>query len=160
MFHLYDAAVASLTNQASNYLMTGNIPKRLGNLHPNIAPYGELFKTKDGKMVTFAIGSNRHFRLLCELLQLPDLEKSEAYKTNQFRVKNRTQLAKLIAAALLNIDLQTLIDSCLANGIPCAEIKTIDQVLQNKLAHGLIKEEQIEGKKTSRITSIAAKWTN
>ena len=157
---LYDAAVTSLMNQASNYLMTGNIPKRLGNLHPNIAPYGELFKTKDGKIVTFAIGSNRHFRLLCELLQLHDLEKSEAYKTNQFRVKNRTQLAKLIASALLNLDLQTLLNSCLAKGIPCAEIKTIDKVLQNELTQGLIKEEWIEGKKTSRITSIAAKWTN
>jgi crotonobetainyl-CoA:carnitine CoA-transferase CaiB-like acyl-CoA transferase len=157
---LYDAAVASLMNQASNYLMTGNIPKRLGNLHPNIAPYGELFKTKDGKIVTFAIGSNRHFKLLCELLQLHDLENSEAYKTNQFRVKNRTRLAKLIASALLNLDLQTLLNSCLTKGIPCAEIKTIDKVLQNKLTQGLIKEEQIEGKKTSRITSIAAKWTN
>ncbi len=106
-----------------------------------------FFKTKDGKIVTFAIGSNRHFRLLCELLQLHDLEKSEAYKTNQFRVKNRTQLAKLIASALLNLDLQTLLNSCLAKGIPCAEIKTIDKVLQNKLTQGLIKEELIEGKK-------------
>ncbi len=46
---LYDAAVASLMNQASNYLMTGNIPKRLGNLHPNIAPYGELFQNQRRK---------------------------------------------------------------------------------------------------------------
>jgi hypothetical protein len=60
----------------------------------------------------------------------------------------------------LNLDLQTLLNSCLAKGIPCAEIKTIDKVLQNKLTQGLIKEELIEGKKTSRITSIAAKWTN
>src|SRR5690606_15808816 len=45
---LYDAALSSLVNQASNYLMAGKVPQRIGSLHPNIAPYGEIFETKDG----------------------------------------------------------------------------------------------------------------
>lgn len=59
---LYDAAISSLVNQASNYLMTGQIPRRIGSIHPNIAPYGELFRTEDGAHLIFAIGSDRHFK--------------------------------------------------------------------------------------------------
>ncbi|MFY7945116.1 MAG: CoA transferase, partial [Crocinitomicaceae bacterium] len=44
---LYDAAISSLVNQASNYLMSGHVAQRIGSLHPNIAPYGEIFQTKD-----------------------------------------------------------------------------------------------------------------
>ena len=67
---LYDAAITSLLNQATNYLMGNVIPTRIGSLHPNIAPYGEIFKTKDGCEITFAIGSNRHFEGLCKMLDL------------------------------------------------------------------------------------------
>ena len=155
---LYDAAVSSLMNQASNYLMTGETPVRQGNLHPNIAPYGELFKTKDGHQVTFAIGSDKHFILLCKLLKLDALIHSTKYQSNQLRVKNREALADRLNSAVSGLELDVLLESCLNQGIPCAQIKTIDQVLQDKLSQDLIKEERIEGQKTSRITSIAAKW--
>jgi crotonobetainyl-CoA:carnitine CoA-transferase CaiB-like acyl-CoA transferase len=78
---LYDAAISSLVNQASNYLMGGNIPKPIGSLHPNIAPYGELFTTKDGVQITFAIGSNRHFQLLCQELGCEHLAIDDSYST-------------------------------------------------------------------------------
>jgi len=155
---LYDAAVSSLMNQASNYLMTNEKPKRQGNLHPNIAPYGEIFLTKDENNVTFAIGSDKHFRLLCELLGNPKLMQSEAYKTNQLRVKNRRALAEELSTLVSEISMETLLSACLNNGIPCAEIKSIDQVLNSDSSKDLIREEIIQGKPTSRITSIAAKW--
>ena len=155
---LYDAAVSSLMNQASNYLMTNEKPKRQGNLHPNIAPYGEIFLTKNKNNVTFAIGSDKHFRLLCELLGNPKLMQSEAYKTNQLRVKNRRTLAEELSTLVSEISTETLLSACLNNGIPCAEIKSIDQVLNSDSSKDLIREEIIQGKLTSRITSIAAKW--
>ena len=58
---LFDSAVASLANQATNWLMADHIAKPIGSTHPNIAPYGELFKTKDNATITFAIGSNKQF---------------------------------------------------------------------------------------------------
>ena len=155
---LYDAAVSSLMNQASNYLMTHEKPKRQGNLHPNIAPYGEIFLTKDGHNITFAIGSDKHFQLLCALLENTKLMQSEAYKTNQLRVKNRIELAEELRNNIIEISKETLLSSCLRNGIPCAEIKSIEQVLTSDLSKGLIREEIIQGKHTSRITSIASKW--
>ena len=155
---LYDAAVSSLMNQASNYLMTHEKPKRQGNLHPNIAPYGEVFLTKDGHNITFAIGSDKHFQSLCTLLESKKLMQSEAYKTNQLRVKNRIVLAEELSTPISEISMEVLLSDCLKNGIPCAEIKSIDQVLNNDLSKGLIREEIIQGKKTTRITSIAGKW--
>ena len=155
---LYDAAVSSLMNQASNYLMTHEKPKRQGNLHPNIAPYGEVFLTKDGHNITFAIGSDKHFQSLCTLLESKKLMQSEAYKTNQLRVKNRIVLAEELRNRISEISMETLLSSCLKNGIPCAEIKSIEQVLTSDLSKDLIREEIIQGKHTSRITSIASKW--
>jgi crotonobetainyl-CoA:carnitine CoA-transferase CaiB-like acyl-CoA transferase len=155
---LYDAAVSSLMNQASNYLMTHEKPIRQGNLHPNIAPYGEVFLTKDGHNITFAVGSDKHFQSLCTVLESKKLMQSEVYKTNQLRVKNRIVLAEELSTPISEISMEVLLSDCLKNGIPCAEIKSIDQVLNNDLSKGLIREEIIQGKQTSRITSIAAKW--
>lgn len=155
---LYDAAVSSLMNQASNYLMTHEKPKRQGNLHPNIAPYGEVFLTKDGHNITFAIGSDKHFQSLCALLESKKLMQSEAYKTNQLRVKNRIVLSEELSTPISEIYMERLLADCQKNGIPCAEIKSIDQVLKSDVSKDLIREEIILGKKTKRITSIVAKW--
>ena len=155
---LYDAAVSSLMNQASNYLMTHEKPKRQGNLHPNIAPYGEIFLTKERNSVTFAIGSNKHFRLLCAILNNTKLIQSEAYRTNQLRVQNRIALAQELNTPISEIYMERLLADCQKNGIPCAEIKSIDQVLKSDVSKDLIREEIIQGKKTTRITSIAGKW--
>ncbi|MEZ5916904.1 MAG: CaiB/BaiF CoA-transferase family protein [Parvularculaceae bacterium] len=44
---LFDCQIAMLANQAMNYLVSGAAPVRIGNAHPNIAPY-QVFKTIDG----------------------------------------------------------------------------------------------------------------
>ena len=68
---LFDAAVSSLVNQATNWLIAKHLPQRTGSLHPNISPYGEIFQTKDNHSVTFAIGSDGQFKKLCLLLHIP-----------------------------------------------------------------------------------------
>lgn len=77
--------------------MTGQVPQRIGSLHPNIAPYGELFQTSDGALIILAIGSDRHFVKLCNILGLKDLPGKDEFRHNQNRVRNREQLAVLIA---------------------------------------------------------------
>jgi crotonobetainyl-CoA:carnitine CoA-transferase CaiB-like acyl-CoA transferase len=67
---LFDSALSSLVNQATNWLIGGQLPEAMGSLHPNIAPYGELFNTSDNHTITFAIGSNKQFSSLCGLLDL------------------------------------------------------------------------------------------
>lgn len=154
---LYDAAIASLTNQASNYLMAGHIPERIGSLHPNIAPYGELFVTKDGGQVTFAIGSNRHFELMCNWLKRTDLLTDDRFISAQTRVKHRTELFKELQYSVNQFEAQEILDGMLALNVPCAKIKNLKEVLTDPLALNMIREEKIEGVVTKRISSIAFK---
>lgn len=154
---LYNAAVCSLTNQASNYLMTKKIPERLGNLHPNIAPYGEIFKTKDNKRITFAIGSSRHFIDLCNTLQLKITEDQD-FATNQLRVQNRGKLETLIQQKVKHLNSDELMNQLHHLNVPCAFIKNINEVLDSNMSQDLIRLEIIDGEPTSRITSIGFNW--
>jgi crotonobetainyl-CoA:carnitine CoA-transferase CaiB-like acyl-CoA transferase len=154
---LYDAAVSSLANQASNYLMEKHVPKRIGSLHPNIAPYGEIFKTKDEVLVTFAIGSDLHFQKLTRLLILSSMIEDERFSSNQNRVKNRVELAEIIEKEISKRNAQEILDGCHNNFIPAARIKNLAEVFQENEAQKLIREEEISGRSTKRVTSIAFK---
>ncbi len=151
---LYDAAICSLANQASNYLMLKKTPKRMGSLHPNIAPYGEIFHTKDNIMLTFAIGSNKHFELLCNFLKTKNIEKDDKFDTNQKRVENREELKIILQQRIKNFNSNDVLKELKKMHVPVAEIKDIKQVFEQKEARKLIRHELINGEKTSRVTSI------
>lgn len=154
---LYDAAVSSLVNQASNYLMTGKIPERIGSLHPNIAPYGELFSTKDDKTITFAIGSNRHFQVLCEFLELNELLTNEDFSSVQSRVKNRSKLFDVLKSKIKSKNAEDILKHMHQQHVPAGEIKNLKDVFESKEAQDLVREELISGITTKRVTSIAFK---
>lgn len=150
---LYDAAVSSLTNQASNYLMEQHIPQRIGSLHPNIAPYGELFRTKDQATITFAIGSDRHFEKLCETIGLEELPKSEKFHSNQQRIIHRNELQKIIEKKTSQLLAKELLQQLAYKNVPAGKIKTIEEVFEDEKAKELILEETINGKLTRRVKS-------
>lgn len=154
---LYDAALSSLSNQGSNYLMAGKVPQRIGSLHPNIAPYGEIFETKDGALVTFAIGSDTHFEKLCIELGLNDLPEKEAFSSNQHRVINRTALAMLIGEKVKLIDSKTLLGTLEELRVPAGKIKTLDEVFEAAEAQNLVRRETINDIETKRVTSVIFK---
>lgn len=154
---LYDAAVSSLVNQASNYLMTGKIPERIGSLHPNIAPYGELFTTEDGKTITFAIGSERHFEILCKYLQLEELVSDKEFSSVQARVKNRSKLYDILKSKIKDKKAEDILTYMHQHHVPSGIIKDLEDVFKSKAARALVREEMISGIKTKRVTSIAFK---
>jgi len=155
---LYDAAICSLVNQASNYLMENHIPKRIGSLHPNIAPYGEIFKTKDGDLITFAIGSDVHFSKLCSFLKLTDLIEQSDFEHNSSRVKNRERLQALLQEKILQFTSHEILSVMATENVPCGKINSLNEVFESEKAKTLIREEVIDGKITKRVTSIAFKW--
>lgn len=152
---LYDAAVCSLVNQASSYLMTQQIPKRIGSLHPSIAPYGEIFNTANQDQVTFAIGSDLQFQKLLNHLNLAEYLKDERFSSNALRVKNREALANLLQEKLSTCDTNELLTWSLKEYVPCGKIKNLNEVFEAKEAQQLIREEEIDGVLTRRVTSIA-----
>ena len=135
---LFDAAVASLANQASNWLVAKHLPKRTGSLHPNIAPYGEIFQSKDKRMVTFAIGSDKQFADLCDLLGLGKLSRDKRFATNQLRVKNRQALFVLMAQKIKLFTAAVLQKQCTARMIPFARVRDLKEVFDLPEAHRLV----------------------
>ena len=124
---LFDSALASLANQATNWLMAHHLPTAQGSLHPNIAPYGELFLTQDQHQITFAIGSNAQFKQLCLILKL-NLFENETYHTNQQRVVNRNTLFELLNEKIKQITFDNLFKLCLQNDVPIGKIRNLEEV--------------------------------
>jgi crotonobetainyl-CoA:carnitine CoA-transferase CaiB-like acyl-CoA transferase len=155
---LYDAAVASLVNQASNYLMNNHIPQRIGSLHPNIAPYGELFETKEKDLITFAIGSDTHFKKLCNYLSLIELTENSKFNSNQSRVVNRTELQEILQEKIKDLSTEAILTEMLKQNVPAGKVKNLAEVFENENLQKSILEEDNLGYKTKRVSSIAFKW--
>ncbi|MBL1278671.1 MAG: CoA transferase [Fluviicola sp.] len=154
---LYDAAVSSLVNQASNYLMANHVPQRIGSLHPNIAPYGELFSTKDGATITFAIGSDLHFKKLCSALETNSTASDRMYSDNQCRIKNRTKLAEVLQEKIGLFSCADILQKLQKLNVPAGKVKNLDEVFSEKAAQELVLEESIDGVETKRIKSVIFK---
>ncbi len=153
---LYDTAISSLKNQASNWLMNHKIPEALGSLHPNIAPYGEIFDTKDKKQIVLAVGTDSQFKKLLELLETTEaIKNSKKYVNNIERVIHRKQLFEDIAPYFKKFNRKQLINLFVENDIPAGAIKNLKEVFDNPSAQKLVNAELIDGIETKRVrTSI------
>jgi crotonobetainyl-CoA:carnitine CoA-transferase CaiB-like acyl-CoA transferase len=154
---LFDAAVSSLANQATNWLVAKHLPKPTGSLHPNIAPYGEIFKTLDGYTVTFAIGSDKQFTDLCRLLGIEQIASDKNFRTNQLRVKNRKKLFSLLGKAVLTKKLSFLEKNCTGLQIPYARVRNLREVFELEQAKKLVKKVRSGNALREVVTSTPAK---
>ncbi|MFK7783718.1 MAG: CaiB/BaiF CoA transferase family protein [Crocinitomicaceae bacterium] len=154
---LYDAALSSLVNQASNYLMAGHIPQRIGSLHPNIAPYGELFETSDNFIITFAIGSNDHFLKLCIELDAVSLVSDQRFSENRSRVINRVELKEALTPLVAKRTSTSILSALHKVNVPAGRIQNLKDVFSSKKAQSLVREETISGVPTKRVTSVVFK---
>lgn len=152
---LYDAAIASLANQAANYLNTGIIPQRTGSLHPNIAPYGEIITTGDGNEFVLAIGTDKQFNALCALIGCEELIMDIRFNSNAARVINRTILFELIKDKFQLFNSQVLIEKCISANIPIGAIKNMQEVFEDTNAADLILEDEIGKRVRSVIFKIS-----
>ena len=126
---LFDCTAAILANQASNYLIGGVLPERMGNAHPNIVPY-QTFSTADGHLIV-AVGNDSQFVNLCRVLKFPELAKHQDYHSNAERVNHREKLCDQLQTVLLTrISSEWLTDLEAAN-VPCGPINTIEQVFND-----------------------------
>jgi crotonobetainyl-CoA:carnitine CoA-transferase CaiB-like acyl-CoA transferase len=148
---LFDAALASLANQATNYLIAGHVAQPMGSKHPNIAPYGELFKTKDERLITFAIGSDKQFEILNSYL---NLKLHEDFSSNQLRVNNREVIEGALrdqVAQLLSSDLEK---DLIGLRVPVAIVKSIDEVLETKEAQSLMLQDELGRRIKTAVYSL------
>lgn len=123
---LLDCMTGVLANQALNFLVSGKAPRRLGNAHPNIAPY-QVFPTSDGHLIV-AVGNDRQFVKFCTLLGRSDLATDERYLTNALRVQNRDTLTPELAAETAKLERDTLLKLLEDAGVPGGPINTVADV--------------------------------
>ena len=126
---MLDVGVATLANQAMNYLITGRPPKRAGNKHPNIQPQ-DVFRTSDG-FVALAVGNDPQFVKLCEAIERPELALDERFRTNAARVRNLSALSDILAHVIARRDSSAWVSRFEQAGVPCGPINTIPRVFED-----------------------------
>lgn len=139
--NLAQAAISSLVNQATNFLVGGVIPQRMGSAHPNIAPYGDIFHSADNIPFVLAIGSDKQFENLCHILKT-DIFKKGAFSKNYQRVKNRSALKGELNVLVKDWLFNDLEEHFLHFHVPYGRIRNIKEALATPFAQEMILKDQ------------------
>ncbi|MCB0877162.1 MAG: CoA transferase [Solirubrobacterales bacterium] len=139
---LLTSLLAALVNQASAFTAAGVVPQRMGNMHPSIAPY-EVLAARDGHLVV-AVGNDRQFANLCEVLGAAGLASEERFASNPARVEHRAELRAELEALLAADDASAWAAALTAARVPAGTINDIAQ------AFGLARELGLEPTTTLR----------
>jgi crotonobetainyl-CoA:carnitine CoA-transferase CaiB-like acyl-CoA transferase len=126
---LVDTTVGVLANQALNYLVSSEVPKRIGNAHPNIVPY-QVFPAADGHLIV-ATGNDRQFQKFCAAVGEDKLACDPAYLTNKDRLARRDDLIAKLSAATARIKRDDLLDKLETVQVPAGPINTLAQVFSD-----------------------------
>jgi len=123
---LVDSTVGTLANQALNYLVSGQVPHRIGNTHPNIVPY-QVFPVADGEII-IASANDSQFVKVCGVLGAPELAKEPAYQNNEGRLAHRAELVDRLCALTVKFPRAALLQKLEAAGVPAGPINDLEQV--------------------------------
>lgn len=123
---LMDVATSIMANQAMNYLATGIAPTKMGNAHPNLAPYA-VFDCADGWLI-LATGNDSQYRKLCRILGLDDMAEAPAFLTNADRIANRAELTRRLTEATKRFTKADLLAACETEGVPAGPINDMAEV--------------------------------
>ena len=129
---LFDVQAAMLANQATNWFVSGKAPTRMGNEHPNLAPY-QPFPCTDG-MVVIAVGNDGQFRSLCGALGVGSMGSDPRFLTNALRIEHRAAMTAELSSLTAGLTMHGLMGALEAAGVPCGPVNTVDQVFDEPQA--------------------------
>lgn len=129
---LFDSHIALLTNVASNYLVGGQPPRRLGNAHPNLVPY-DAFSARDGWFI-LGVANEKQWGLLCDMLGRADMKADSRFASNGARVANRETLVDELNKTFSQRDVDDWLGDLIQAGLPCGPINSISQVFDHPQA--------------------------
>jgi crotonobetainyl-CoA:carnitine CoA-transferase CaiB-like acyl-CoA transferase len=137
---LLESALAILTYHASSYLLTGAVPQRLGNRHPNLAPY-ETFEAADGAVIV-GVGSESLWRAFCASIDRPELAGDPRFRTNAARVSHYAALREALSPVLRSRATSEWLARWEQAGIPCGRVRSVGEALDGEqvTARGLLLE--------------------
>jgi crotonobetainyl-CoA:carnitine CoA-transferase CaiB-like acyl-CoA transferase len=145
---LLDSMVGVLANQGLNYLVSGRVPRRMGNAHPNIVPY-QVFALRDGQVI-IAVGNDIQFGRLCDYLGEPALARDSLFATNSARVQNRDRLVSSLSQLLARLSRSEVLAAMEDRGIPAGPINNLadvfaDPQVQHRALVSHLKAPWLEG---------------
>lgn len=146
---LFDCMSGVLANQSMNFLASGQAPSRMGNKHPNIAPY-QTFPVSDGHLI-IAVGNDQQFQRLCGALNLEALKTDGRFSSNALRVQHRDELESLLSEQTIRWTRQQLLDALEVAVVPAGPINTVADVFADPQfqARGMqIEPEGVPGVRT------------
>jgi len=151
---LVDSTVGVLSNQALNFLVSGKVPKRIGNAHANIVPY-QVFAVADGHVI-IATGNDNQYVKLCNVLGAPELATNPAYKDNVGRLKHRDELVGKITALTSRIPRDELLAKLESVQVPAGPINDLAQVFADpQVTHrGMKIERPSKAAKAGKIPGV------
>jgi crotonobetainyl-CoA:carnitine CoA-transferase CaiB-like acyl-CoA transferase len=135
---LFRAGVASLANQASNWLVGQSIPQRMGSDHPNIVPYGTIFKTADDKEIVLAAGTDKQYHQLITLLGRPDLAAGSKFEKNLNRVINKVEINSIIQMEIGRFTRDEILDKLQQKSVPAGGVFNMQEVFEVPEAQPMI----------------------
>jgi crotonobetainyl-CoA:carnitine CoA-transferase CaiB-like acyl-CoA transferase len=137
---MLDVQVTTLSNQAMNYLVSGKVPKRNGNAHPNIQPQ-DVYSCADGDVI-LVCGNDGQFAKLAEVLGRADWTTDERFASNAQRVRNIGELSAQLRDLFSEWERERLIAALDAAGVPCGPINTVADVFKDPQvkARGLLRQ--------------------
>lgn len=133
---LFSATLSSLVNVAQNALVTGSEPPRLGNAHASIVPY-QLFHGSD-RAFAIGVGTDRHFRFLCEVIGRDDLPDDPRFATNTARVGHREVLVPLLDAVFRTRPAAEWVELCRRGSVPVALVQGVREALETPPGRELV----------------------
>src|SRR3972149_8791460 len=156
---LFDSHIALLANVASNYLIGGEPPRRLGNAHPNLVPY-EAFSARDGWFILGA-ANERQWGLLCDMLGRPDMKTDSRFVTNGDRFASRDTLVDELNETFSQRDVNDWLADLIKAGLPCGPINSLPEVFAHPQAQArdttLVSEHPTAG--MVRLTGFPYKFS-
>ncbi len=137
---MLDVQVSTLANQAMNYLVSGRVPGRNGNAHPNIQPQ-DVYRCADGDVI-LVVGNDGQFAKLCDTLGHAEWAQDPRFATNAQRVVNIAELSAMLQAQFDRHTRASLIESLDAAGVPCGPINSVADVFEDPQvkARGMLRQ--------------------
>ncbi|MFQ6124995.1 MAG: CaiB/BaiF CoA transferase family protein [Candidatus Heimdallarchaeota archaeon] len=126
---LFDSAISWMWQPIGSYLASGELPKRLGTVHPVAAPY-QAFKTRD-IYITIGCQTQNHWKKLCELLDIEELKDNPRFATLPKRVENREELSSILSKIFVTKEGEHWLKMLQDAGLPCAPVNTVDRIVSN-----------------------------
>lgn len=133
--NLLSSSIASLANQASSYLATGNVPRRMGNRHPSIAPY-ETVRCRDGHLA-LAVANDRQWADVASLIGRPELVDDPRFATNGARVEHHAEMIVQLEAGLASDDVAVWSERMRAAAVPAGKVNDIAEAIALAESYGL-----------------------